>query len=89
MSPNAFAAIADALETDWRSIARAEQLPPPGDWSTWLYLGGRGAGKTRSGAELGAEPRRGRQRGPYSFGRAHGGGRAGRHRGRRVWPSLH
>ncbi|MFN7133512.1 MAG: DNA-packaging protein [Myxococcales bacterium] len=27
------------------------QLAPPGDWSTWLYLAGRGSGKTRSGAE--------------------------------------
>ncbi len=27
------------------------QLPPEGDWSTWLILGGRGAGKTRAGAE--------------------------------------
>jgi phage terminase large subunit-like protein len=33
-----------------RSAGRSE-LPPPGDWSTWLYLGGRGAGKTRAGAE--------------------------------------
>ena len=32
-------------------IARDEQIPPPGDWRTWLYLAGRGAGKTRSGAE--------------------------------------
>ena len=46
-----FARIADALETDWRSIARPEQLPPEGDWSTFLYLGGRGAGKTRAAAE--------------------------------------
>jgi phage terminase large subunit-like protein len=46
-----FARIADAIETDWRSIARPEQLPPPGDWSTFLYLGGRGAGKTRAAAE--------------------------------------
>ena len=46
-----FAAIADALEADWRAIARPEQLPPPGDWTIWLYLGGRGAGKTRAGAE--------------------------------------
>lgn len=46
-----FASIADALESDWRSIARPEQLPPPGDWSTWLILAGRGAGKTRTGAE--------------------------------------
>jgi phage terminase large subunit-like protein len=27
------------------------QLPPPGDWSTWVVLGGRGSGKTRAGAE--------------------------------------
>ena len=46
-----FARIADAIETDWPSIARPEQLPPPGDWSTFLYLGGRGAGKTRAAAE--------------------------------------
>src|SRR5690606_24787209 len=27
------------------------QLPPAGDWTTWVCLGGRGAGKTRAGAE--------------------------------------
>lgn len=32
-------------------IARPEQLPPAGDWSTWLILAGRGWGKTRTGAE--------------------------------------
>lgn len=47
-----FAAIADAIETDWQTIARPEQLPPPGDWTTWLILAGRGFGKTRTGAEL-------------------------------------
>jgi phage terminase large subunit-like protein len=31
--------------------ARDTQAPPPGDWRTWLFLGGRGAGKTRAGAE--------------------------------------
>jgi hypothetical protein len=31
--------------------ARPEQLPPTGDWRTWLLLAGRGFGKTRSGAE--------------------------------------
>lgn len=36
---------------DWPVWARADQLPPPGDWFTWLILGGRGAGKTRAGAE--------------------------------------
>ena len=27
------------------------QLPPGGDWRTWVVMGGRGAGKTRAGAE--------------------------------------
>ncbi len=27
------------------------QLPPEGDWRTWAVMGGRGAGKTRAGAE--------------------------------------
>ncbi|MCR8825666.1 baseplate megatron protein TIM-barrel domain-containing protein [Pseudosulfitobacter koreensis] len=27
------------------------QLPPKGDWRAWVILGGRGAGKTRAGAE--------------------------------------
>ena len=31
--------------------ALEHQLPPPGDWKTWVILGGRGAGKTRAGAE--------------------------------------
>jgi hypothetical protein len=31
--------------------ARANQRPPDGDWRTWLLLMGRGAGKSRSGAE--------------------------------------
>ncbi|HWA03880.1 MAG TPA: terminase family protein [Rhizomicrobium sp.] len=35
----------------WELWARAEQLPPPEDWRIWLFLGGRGAGKTRAGAE--------------------------------------
>lgn len=35
----------------WPTWARDEQLPPPGDWSTWVFIGGRGAGKTRAGAE--------------------------------------
>lgn len=37
---------------DWRFFAREDQLPPPGSWQFWLYLAGRGAGKTRSGAEF-------------------------------------
>lgn len=31
--------------------ALPHQLPPRGDWRTWVILGGRGAGKTRAGAE--------------------------------------
>lgn len=31
--------------------ARAKQLPPPGDWSGWMLMSGRGLGKTRSGGE--------------------------------------
>jgi phage terminase large subunit-like protein len=41
----------DAIHTDFRYHATGPQLPPPGDWLTWLFLGGRGAGKTRAGAE--------------------------------------
>lgn len=36
---------------DWHAWARAEQLPPPGDWRAWLMMAGRGFGKTRAGAE--------------------------------------
>src|SRR6185437_4650762 len=35
----------------WKYRARNNQLEPDGDWRTWLFLGGRGAGKTRAGAE--------------------------------------
>ena len=31
--------------------ALAHQLPPEGVWKTWVIMGGRGAGKTRAGAE--------------------------------------
>jgi phage terminase large subunit-like protein len=40
-----------AANRDWRHIARPAQLPPAGEWLTWLFSGGRGTGKTRSGAE--------------------------------------
>lgn len=39
------------LYWDWQLWARDDQLPPAGPWRTWLILGGRGAGKTRAGAE--------------------------------------
>uniref|UniRef100_UPI0040576577 DNA-packaging protein n=1 Tax=Roseovarius mucosus TaxID=215743 RepID=UPI0040576577 len=31
--------------------ALPHQLPPSGEWRTWVIMGGRGAGKTRAGAE--------------------------------------
>lgn len=31
--------------------AMPHQAPPEGDWKSWVILGGRGAGKTRAGAE--------------------------------------
>ena len=36
---------------DFPPFAHDHQFMPPGDWTTWLLLGGRGAGKTRAGAE--------------------------------------
>ncbi|MEL6298937.1 MAG: terminase family protein [Pseudomonadota bacterium] len=46
------------IYADWQVWARDDQLAPaagPGgtddSWRTWLFLGGRGAGKTRAGAE--------------------------------------
>lgn len=35
----------------WELLRRPEQIPPSGDWLTWLILAGRGWGKTRTGAE--------------------------------------
>jgi phage terminase large subunit-like protein len=52
MSRSPFAAIADVLDNDWRIMGRPEQIEPEGDWWTiWAYIAGRGAGKTRAGAE--------------------------------------
>jgi len=49
---NPFAAqLVAALENAWPAVARPNQLPPPGDWSIWLLLAGRGFGKTRTLAE--------------------------------------
>jgi phage terminase large subunit-like protein len=41
----------EALLKLWEIWAREDQLPPEGNWRNWLILGGRGAGKTRAGAE--------------------------------------
>lgn len=47
-SPN----VASALnQFPFLASAREAQRPPPGRWRTWLFVGGRGAGKTRAGAE--------------------------------------
>jgi phage terminase large subunit-like protein len=35
----------------WGFWINKAQTPPEGDWHSWLFLGGRGAGKTRAGAE--------------------------------------
>jgi phage terminase large subunit-like protein len=44
------------IQSFWPLWARADQLPPEAaedgaPWRVWLYMGGRGAGKTRAGAE--------------------------------------
>lgn len=39
------------IQYNWQVFAHAHQLPPAEDWATWLLMGGRGAGKTRAGAE--------------------------------------
>jgi phage terminase large subunit-like protein len=40
-----------ALPWIWEFWAFEHQLPPEGEWRSWVILGGRGAGKTRAGAE--------------------------------------
>jgi phage terminase large subunit-like protein len=42
---------AEAFLYDWRIWQRPKQATPPGDWTVWLILAGRGFGKTRTGAE--------------------------------------
>ena len=46
----------EAFRADFDTFSHPHQKPPQhanngGDWTTWLILGGRGAGKTRAGAE--------------------------------------
>jgi phage terminase large subunit-like protein len=41
----------ETLVWDWKSWGRPEQIAPDGDWNIWIYLAGRGAGKTRAAAE--------------------------------------
>jgi phage terminase large subunit-like protein len=42
---------ADSLLWDWSVWGRPEQQAPEGDWNLWMYMAGRGAGKTRTAAE--------------------------------------
>ncbi|HEX8232795.1 MAG TPA: terminase family protein [Caulobacteraceae bacterium] len=35
----------------WTGVANKGQHEPKGPWRTWVFLGGRGAGKTRAGAQ--------------------------------------
>jgi phage terminase large subunit-like protein len=59
LSPSELAKLLTRAETDeqeylnsWGEVfLHDHQRPPPGDWTTWLLIGGRGAGKTRAGAE--------------------------------------
>lgn len=44
-------AAATELHGAWELVAREAQLPPSSDWRTWYVRGGRGSGKTRTGAE--------------------------------------
>jgi phage terminase large subunit-like protein len=44
--------LASELTEGWWVKARANQLPPAGDWSVWLLLAGRGFGKTRVLSEM-------------------------------------
>lgn len=39
----------------WELERRPEQVPPPGEWATWLILAGRGFGKTRVCSEWATE----------------------------------
>jgi len=46
--------LAEELQWNWEIWARDDQLPPASIdkiWRSWVFLGGRGAGKTRAGAE--------------------------------------
>ena len=42
---------ADTLMWDWSVWGRPEQQTPEGNWNIWMYMAGRGAGKTRTAAE--------------------------------------
>ncbi len=35
----------------WEAMARPDQREPEGDWRSWYLMGGRGSGKSKTGAE--------------------------------------
>jgi len=41
----------ESLDRDWASWAHDGQAAPPGDWTTWVIMAGRGFGKTLAGAQ--------------------------------------
>lgn len=41
----------EELQWDWNFWGRPEQHAPDGNWAIWLYMAGRGAGKTRAASE--------------------------------------
>jgi phage terminase large subunit-like protein len=51
VSPLATEGQAQLIDAHWSGWAEPAQLPPPGDWRVWLFMGGRGSGTTRAGAE--------------------------------------
>jgi phage terminase large subunit-like protein len=49
----------ELLRHEWGFWGRDEQKAPDCDWRAWLFMGGRGSGKTRAGAEwVAAQARR-------------------------------
>jgi phage terminase large subunit-like protein len=43
--------LAQVFKSVWALHQHPAQTPPPGTWSVWCFIAGRGAGKTRAGAE--------------------------------------
>jgi phage terminase large subunit-like protein len=53
MQPSLANTLADTLaDGGWRARLRKEQLAPLGEWLIWLFLGGRGTGKTLAGGHF-------------------------------------
>lgn len=53
----------ELLLHEWGFWGRKEQLAPVSEWRVWLFMGGRGSGKTRAGAEWVARQALGRAAG--------------------------